>query len=413
MTQHFCSGAVGLVMAAGSAIGQGIPEAYTLVELVPAAGQPNSAALGVNDVNEVAGWSGLAGSSSPVFSLATVWGTDGIGTDLPLAFGASSSVAQDINTSGTVLIRYVGGTEQVAVRTGNGSVLTLPDPASDSSPTFAARLSEAGEVGAIVDTDGFFGDDGIVIWQQRPGGMEISLETGFLGVLIGSGFGSDPGTFAPDGTFVASGDDASGGSAHPQSFDPRTGETTEAGPAADISSARGASSSGWVVGTSDSSVAVEFLAFVARPDGSVLELAAFGCDESGTGGCALLSGVGTDALAVNEAGIVVGWVPRVLDTDDGVFLLDDSVAFIWSESAGTVELSTLIPDGSADGWQLDEATDITNSGVVVGNGINPDGQQRGFILIPRPRCAGDVNADGQVSSADFFAWVSAFQSGCD
>ena len=90
------------------------------------------------------------------------------------------------------------------------------------------------------------------------------------------------------------------------------------------------------------------------------------------------------------------------------------VAFdeIDKDESGTIDLSTLVKDGSADGWDLRSATDINEDGWIVGNGIR-NGESRAFLLIPREPCAGDTNRDGQVTPADFSAWVSAFNSGCD
>jgi probable HAF family extracellular repeat protein len=56
-------------------------------------------------------------------------------------------------------------------------------------------------------------------------------------------------------------------------------------------------------------------------------------------------------------------------------------AFLYS--GGTmVDLNTLLPAGS--GWTLTAATDINNSGQIVGTGINSLGEERAFLMTPVP-----------------------------
>lgn len=63
--------------------------------------------------------------------------------------------------------------------------------------------------------------------------------------------------------------------------------------------------------------------------------------------------------------VVIGGIPR---------------AFLWQQSTGTVDLNTLLVNGA--GWDLRQATGINNSGQIAGWGINPQGQQRPFLLMP-------------------------------
>ena len=59
----------------------------------------------------------------------------------------------------------------------------------------------------------------------------------------------------------------------------------------------------------------------------------------------------------------------------------DTHAVLWQGGA-MYDLNELIPPGS--GWELISARDINDQGHIVGEGINPDGKTRGFLLIPEP-----------------------------
>jgi probable HAF family extracellular repeat protein len=67
-----------------------------------------------------------------------------------------------------------------------------------------------------------------------------------------------------------------------------------------------------------------------------------------------------------------------------------SEAFIWTRDLGIRNLKTLLVDNyglDLEGWILTEANGITSDGMtIVGSGINPAGQQEGWIVtLPPPR----------------------------
>jgi hypothetical protein len=51
-------------------------------------------------------------------------------------------------------------------------------------------------------------------------------------------------------------------------------------------------------------------------------------------------------------------------------------------SGNNIDLNTLIDPGL--GWTLEIAYSINDNGWIVGQGINPDGYTRAYLLIPEP-----------------------------
>lgn len=92
-----------------------------------------------------------------------------------------------------------------------------------------------------------------------------------------------------------------------------------------------------------------------------------------------LGGTDGKALGVNDAGAVVGY-----STTKAM----EQRAFL-SENGKMQDLNSLIPPESH--WDLLAAKDINNKGQIVGEGINPEGLRRGFLLtpmseVPEPGC---------------------------
>jgi probable HAF family extracellular repeat protein len=95
-----------------------------------------------------------------------------------------------------------------------------------------------------------------------------------------------------------------------------------------------------------------------------------------------LGGKGSEALAINDQSVVVG---KAQDA------ANNSWAIIFDTVNGIRDLSTLIPAGS--GWELFWASDINNSGQIVGYG-RYNGHGRAFLLNPpRTLILKDINGD--------------------
>ncbi|MCE9627362.1 MAG: T9SS type A sorting domain-containing protein [Candidatus Eisenbacteria bacterium] len=83
-----------------------------------------------------------------------------------------------------------------------------------------------------------------------------------------------------------------------------------------------------------------------------------------------LGGIYSAAFGLNNLGQVVGASTRA----DGT-----QAAFLW-QGDQIVDLNTLLPPGS--GWFLSSASDIDANGAIVGEGLNPQGKSRAYLLTP-------------------------------
>ena len=103
-------------------------------------------------------------------------------------------------------------------------------------------------------------------------------------------------------------------------------------------------------------------------------------------------GIGSEALGINNHGVIVGWFYEPVDVTH---------AFLYKDGVMT-DLNNLLPTGS--GWVLNYATDINDNGRIVGIGtIN--GQSHGFVAAPA--YPGDFSpADCDVDGSDLAALIT-------
>jgi len=79
------------------------------------------------------------------------------------------------------------------------------------------------------------------------------------------------------------------------------------------------------------------------------------------------------ATSINDVGQIVG---RATDNEgNGRATLFDNTG-----AGNNIDLNTIIDPNS--GWSLEKANDINNNGWIVGNGINPQGENHAFLLVP-------------------------------
>lgn len=96
------------------------------------------------------------------------------------------------------------------------------------------------------------------------------------------------------------------------------------------------------------------------------------------------------AYAINESDEVVGYSESSLGDR----------AFYWSGSDGMIDLNDYIHPDS--GWELRYAYGINEIGQIIGWGINPDGDIRGFLLTPECHyvLVGDMDNNCRFDIAD-------------
>lgn len=122
-----------------------------------------------------------------------------------------------------------------------------------------------------------------------------------------------------------------------------------------------ANSTGEAVGSVDSPTSYEAVQF---KNGSVLPLGDLG-------------GHASEALGINDRGQVVGASYTAGDTPWSIGQLH---AFVYTSSSGIVDLNSRLAPGS--GWTLYTAQAINNAGLVVGWGVDPSGQEGGYLYSP-------------------------------
>jgi hypothetical protein len=61
-------------------------------------------------------------------------------------------------------------------------------------------------------------------------------------------------------------------------------------------------------------------------------------------------------------------------------------------AGNNIDLNTLIDPAS--GWDLMYAYDINASGWIVGEGINPQGEEHAFLLVPEPATFALISLSG-------------------
>jgi hypothetical protein len=87
------------------------------------------------------------------------------------------------------------------------------------------------------------------------------------------------------------------------------------------------------------------------------------------------SGLSSQALGLNDAGLIVGWSR----SSGGI------KAVVWEnyQSPSATDLNTKIPTADQANWLLQYAMSINSSGKIVGYG-QKNGSQHAFLLTPNP-----------------------------
>ena len=100
------------------------------------------------------------------------------------------------------------------------------------------------------------------------------------------------------------------------------------------------------------------------------------------------------ARSINNNGQIVGYVYG------GTGSIERAVLFDATGGGANIDLNTLI-DPTLD-WTLLQAYSINDNGWIVGQGINPDGYNRAFLLTPEPATPpiADASSDQTVTDSD-------------
>lgn len=408
----------GIVLFGGSALGQGVPTAYTLVELQPLGGGANSRVAAINDRGVIVGRTQFG--TGPV---ATQWGETGVAGLVTITSGGQATEALAVNDEGSMLVECTGCSGRPAVRLADGTILNLEDPTAIGLAGVAEHITSSGDVGGLfrVDVGGDSFDVYSIIWELSVGpAMNPTVRGPFITNIDLSIFGIDNGILSDTGDQVYGSGSGTGG-AELFLYETRTEETSTVFPSLtdfvgpeDINASRQ-----YITLEGDGGGSEVWLRTV---DGGANLLFPIGCSDSQFG--ATCYSVVSDPMlgtALNDHGIVVGNSYVFVDDGTGFPLDTGKSAFVWSEESDALDLAELVTDGTASGWDLvvnnqffsTGPVDINNQGWIVGNGINPMGQPAGYLLIPRDPCRADANRDGQVTPTDFTAWISAFNNGCD
>ena len=108
-----------------------------------------------------------------------------------------------------------------------------------------------------------------------------------------------------------------------------------------------------------------------------------------------LGGIHSIAHSINDTGLIVG-------SAEDYRLGGHAILFDPTDSGNNIELESLIDPDS--GWTLESANDISNSGWIVGQGINPERKSHAFLLVPiLPRYSGgtgDPNDPYQIATVE-------------
>jgi probable HAF family extracellular repeat protein len=333
-------------------------ESYTIEEL-PTLGGPESAALGINDLGEVVGYAELPGGEFR----AVRW-ANGVLTDLG-TLGGPFSIAYDINDAGRIVGQSESDVFPPGTRfafyidtgdPGQTALANLPYTYNAIARTVNASKQIAGvsltidlvdavvwdAAGAVFKLPAFIlpgqGEDQGDVWDSNDANdlvgwsMFIDPGSGFIGRRAALWPTGDPGGAIVDlGTLGGNG-----------------------------SEARGINNAGQIVGYAAVDSPATTHAFLWS-GGSMTDLG----DLSATGD------VVSWAQDINDAAVVVGF--------SQVSTGSNFEAFVW-DGDEMRNLNDLIPPGT--GWLLRRAHAINAVGQIVGEGIAPGGEVRGFVLTP-------------------------------
>ncbi len=276
----------------------------------------------------------------------------------------------------------LGGEESEAYGvSADGSVVVGASQYAPGSPNHAFRwtaatgMTDLGTLGHDPSVANAISPDGFIVvgWSKAANGVDVHGFYWHQGMFIDAG---TPGAGVSVLTDVAaSGVSVGGESGVPTRFTPAVGMTPLAGFPWAVGMATSISDDGnWVAGNMGDCTTCTTRAF--RHDmaiGGWLDLGA----EINQGSA------NSRARDVNANGDVVGTAQGMASGGN------PNHAFLWTEAQGAMDLNDRLQVGT--GWELTDATAITDDGLIVADGLF-QGVQRACLLVP-------VRLDVQTSSA--------------
>ncbi len=349
MKRQIAMVAVALVLFAGSSAWGQVQ--YTVTDLGTLGGS-SSAAYGINASGQVVGEAQTSSGNNDAFLYSNGTMVD-LGT-----LGGTGSVAYGINASGQVVgYAYTSSGNNDAFLYSNGTMTDLGTlPGFQSS--LATGINANGQVvGASPAPLGATkGSPPVHAFLYSSGTM---VDLGTLG-----GRTSAANSINASGQAVGEAQTSSGNN---DAFLYSNGTMVDLGTLGGrTSAASGINASGQVVGYAETSSGT-YDAFLYS-NGTMTDLGTLSGNSSSL------------AYGINASGQVVG---DSFTGTDPLKSKDAGNAFPFLSSNGTMtDLNSLID--SASGWTLEDATAINDNGQIVGDGINPQGQDDAFLLTPVP-----------------------------
>ena len=348
------SAALALVLATGGLAARARADSYTIADLGSLGGAQGSAAYALNGRGIAAGYSFIEGATL-VHAMVSDRGTAlDLGT-----LGGTQSLARSVNVAGDIVgwAYPAGQAIQHAFRWHAGTMTDLGSLGGGFGDAHAIN-----DAGLIVGSSNTADGEEHAFWWS--GG--VMHDMGTLGGTLSRAFGVNRWGDIVGQSFIT-GDDGF----HPflskpggQMFDLGTlgGVAAQAADVNDLVHV-----CGWSELQTNSPLSRGFF----WSNGVIKSIGTLG-------------GIYSAAFGMNNLDDVVGASTRADETQ---------VAILWSHDQ-LVDLNTLLPPGS--GWLLTRAWDIDDRGVIVGEGIRPDGSARAFQLSPPgtldapPRVAGPL-----------------------